>query len=272
MPTSSNSVSPENWTEEKRRRVSSLLLRNRPAATDVMHAAGLQPDPWQRDFLLSDAPRIALLTARQCGKSTAAAALAAFEAAYKPESLTLLLSPSLRQSAEIFRKVADVLRTVPNGPRPVGDSALRVELANGSRVISLPGSEATVRGFSAVGLLIVDEAARVPDSLFHAIKPMLAVSHGRLVALSTPWSKAGFFYDAWTSSEQWERFRVTAADCPRIAPDFIEEERRYLPPSVFAREYEATFTDSEDAFFRDTDIAAALESFVEPLLLEGEEP
>jgi hypothetical protein len=270
MSTNSDSVSPENWTEEKRRRVSSLLLRNRPAATDLMHSAGMQPDRWQTELLLSAAPRILMLCSRQTGKSTVAATLAAFEAVHRPGSLTLLLSPSLRQSAEIFRKTNDILRTAPGAPRPIGDSALRVELANGSRVISLPGSEATVRGFSAVSLLVVDEAARVPDSLFHAIKPMLAVSNGRLVALSTPWSKAGFFYDAWTSSEPWERYTVRAVDCPRIAPSFLAEEKRALPDSVFQREYLAEFTDSEDAYFRDSDITAALDSFVAPLLLEGE--
>ena len=255
-----------------------MLTQLRPRPTDLMRAAGMQPDPWQRDALLSDAPRVAFLTTRQAGKSTTVGALAAFEAIFKPGSLTLLLSPSLRQSGELFRKVTDFYRAVPGAPRPTSDSALRMELQNGSRVVSLPGTEETVRGYSAVDLLVVDEAARVPDSLYHGVRPMLAVSGGRLVALSTPWAKAGWYHSAWTSSEPWERFRVTAADCPRIPAAFLEEERRALPPSVFAREYEATFTDSEDAYFRDSDIERALSSYVEPLfaesllLPEGEEP
>jgi len=243
-----------------------------------MRAAGLQPDGWQRDLLLlSDAPRVLVLTSRQAGKSTTVAALAAFEAIFRPGSLTLLLSPSLRQSAELFRKVASFYGAIPGAPRLVLDSTLRMELPSGSRVVSLPGTESTIRGYS-VDLLVVDEAARVPDSLYHGVRPMLAVSGGRLVALSTPWAKAGWYHAAWTSSEPWERFRVTAADCPRIPAAFLEEERRALPPSVFAREYEATFTDSEDAYFRDSDIERALSSYVEPLfaesllLPEGEEP
>lgn len=246
-----------------------MLARLRPRPTDLMRAAGLAPDPWQRDALLSDSSRVLFLTTRQAGKSTTVGALAAFEAVFKPGSLTLLLSPSLRQSAELFRKVLDFYRAVPGAPRPTSDSALRMELANGSRVVSLPGSEETVRGYSKVDLLIVDEAARVPDSLYHGVRPMLAVSGGRLVALSTPWAKAGWYYSAWTSSEPWERFRVTAADCPRIPVTFLDEERRALPPSVFAREYEATFTDSEDAYFRDSDIERALSAYVEPLFPEA---
>lgn len=249
-----------------------MLTRLRPRPTDVMRAAGLQPDPWQRDALLSDAPRVLFLTTRQAGKSTTVGALAAFEAIFKPGSLTLLLSPSLRQSSELFRKTLDFYRAIPDAPRPMADSALRMELHNGSRIVSLPGTEETVRGFSAVDLLVVDEAARVPDSLYHGVRPMLAVSGGRLVALSTPWSKSGFFYSAWTGAEPWERYTVRAVDCPRIPAAFLEEERRALPASVFAREYEATFTDSEDAYFRDSDIERALDAFVEPLFPEGQQP
>ncbi|MFN7985906.1 MAG: terminase family protein [Thermoanaerobaculia bacterium] len=248
-----------------------MLARLRPRPTDLMRAAGLAPDPWQRDALLSDSPRVLFLTTRQAGKSTTVGALAAFEAVFKPGSLTLLLSPSLRQSAELFRKVTDFYRAIPQAPRLVLDSTLRMELPSGSRVLSLPGTESTIRGYSKVDLLVVDEAARVPDSLYHSVRPMLAVSGGRLVALSTPWAKAGWYYAAWTSPEPWERFRVTASDCPRIPSAFLEEERRALPPSVFAREYEATFTDAEDAYFRDSDIERALASYVEPLFLPEKE-
>ena len=235
-----------------------------------MRAANLAPDPWQRDLLLSDAPRVLVLSSRQAGKSTTVAALAAFEALYRPGSLTLLLSPSLRQSAELFRKVTDFYRALPGAPRLVLDSTLRMELQTGSRVVSLPGTESTIRGYSKVDLLVVDEAARVPDELYHSVRPMLAVSGGRLVSLSKKKKKAGWYYDAWTGDEPWERFRVTATDCPRVPAAFLAEERRALPPSVFEREYMAEFTDAEDSYFRDSDITAALSAFVEPLLLEGE--
>ena len=76
-------------------------------------------------------------------------------------------------------------------PLPVvAESALRLELANGSRVVSLPGDEKNIRGYSGVTLLVIDEAARVADELYYAVRPMLAVSQGRLVALSTPSASA----------------------------------------------------------------------------------
>ena len=135
----------------------------------------------------SGASRQLLLCCRQSGKSTTTATLALHTAFYEPGALILLLSPSLRQSQELFKKVQDVYRVLSN-PAPLqAESALRLELANGSRIVSLPGTEGTVRGYSGVSLVVIDEAARVNDELYYAVRPMLAVSGGRLIALSTPW-------------------------------------------------------------------------------------
>src|ERR1700688_2334143 len=78
------------------------------------------------------------------------------------------------------------------------ESSLRIELGNGSRIIALPGLENTIRGFAGVKLLVIDEASRVADDLYRAVRPMLAVSNGRMICLTTPWGKRGFFHDVWT--------------------------------------------------------------------------
>ena len=70
--------------------------------------AGLDPDPWQAKALRSNAPRILMNCCRQSGKSTITALLAVHTAHYQPGSLVLLLSPSLRQSQELFKKALDV--------------------------------------------------------------------------------------------------------------------------------------------------------------------
>jgi hypothetical protein len=80
---------------------------------------------------------------------------------------------------------------------PESESALQLELENGSRIVSLPGKEGTIRGYPGARLLAIDEAAWVPDDLYLAVRPMLAVSDGRLVALSTPHGTRGWFYEAW---------------------------------------------------------------------------
>lgn len=225
----------------------------------------MRPDAWQRDVLLSSASRMILLCCRQAGKSTVTAALACFEALFRPSALVLLLSPTLRQSSELFRKVVAFYRSVPGTPRPLADSTLRMELKNGSRIVSLPGTEETVRGYSGVSLLIVDEASRVPDPLYLSVRPMLAVSGGRLVVLSTPWGKRGWFYEAWHSAEPWERYRVTADQCPRISAAFLEEERRNLGSLWFSTEYLCEFSDLDGSVFPAEFVRSALDSGIAPL-------
>lgn len=226
---------------------------------------GLDPDGWQRDVLRSSAPRMLLNCSRQSGKSTTTAVLAVHRAAYSPNSLVLLLSPALRQSQELFQKCAMVYKALAGTVPSKAESALRLELENGSRIVSLPGTEKTVRGYSGVDLLIIDEAARVEDELYYAVRPMLAVSGGRLVALSTPFGMRGWWYEAWRSSEAWERYEITASDCPRISPEFLEEERRTIGEWWFAQEFLCQFRDTVDQVFRSEDIDAALDNDEEPL-------
>ena len=241
-------------------------LRRDP--TQIMSLAGLAPDPWQNRVLETKMEQVLLLCSRQVGKSTVAGGLAMRSAILRPGALILLLSPSLRQSGELFRKVLGYFRALGKPLRVEAESALRIEFANGSRIVSLPGDEATIRGFSGVNLLVIDEAARVDDSLYRAVRPMLAVSRGRLVALSTPCGQRGWFYEAWQSSEQWERVCVTADECPRITSEFLAAERRSLGERWFRQEYLCSFEDTIDAVFSAEDIRAAMSDEVKPLFQE----
>ena len=203
--------------------------QQRPDAVALMRQAGMEPDPWQAALLRSPAQRLLLLACRQSGKSSTTACLALHTALSQPGSLVLLLSPSLRQSQELFRKVLTGYRTLDAPVAVDQESALRLELTNNSRIVSLPGTEATIRGYSGVRLLVIDEAARVQDDLYYAVRPMLAVSGGRLVALSTPFGKRGWFHQEYTEGQGWERIKIAASACPRISPAFLEEERCSLP-------------------------------------------
>jgi hypothetical protein len=142
---------------------------------------------------------------------------------------------------------------------------LSLELSNGSRILSLPGDESTVRGFSNVSALIVDEAARVEDALYLGIRPMLAVSRGRLIALSSAYARLGWFFECWVGSEPWRRVMVKAAECPRIDPAFLEEEKIALGPRYYAMEYEGEFGDLIGSVFRGCDIERALDPALEPM-------
>jgi len=224
-------------------------------------------DPWQEGFLTSAAPRILLNCCRQAGKSTIAAMLA-LHAAYFNGDLVLLLSPSLRQSQELFRKVLDFVRGL-DGPKPEAESALRIEFTSRGRIISLPGKEQTVRGYSGVDLLIVDEAARVPDDLYFSVRPMLAVSGGRLILMSTPFGKRGHFFDEYTRRQGWELVEVKATECPRIPEKFLEDERASLGDWWFRQEYMCEFVETVDQIFSYDVVMAALSGDISPIFGEG---
>jgi predicted phage terminase large subunit-like protein len=236
------------------------LLTGRTAPTDrfwvdparVMADAGMPPDPWQAKLLRAAPRRTLLLCSRQAGKSQTAAALALHAALCEAPALVLLLSPTLRQSGELFRDKVVRLYDALGRPVPTTqESALTMSLANGSRIVSLPGEEATIRGYSGVALLVIDEAARVSDDLYRAARPVLAVSGGRLVALSSAYyANQGWFYKEWTGARAWERIKITADQCPRIPADFLEEERAALGERWYAMEYECDFLAAGGVLFR----------------------
>jgi hypothetical protein len=227
-------------------------------------AVGIEPDRWQEDLLRSTATRVLLNCARQSGKSTVAGVLAVHAALYEPGSLVLLLSPTLRQSQELFKKCLSLYRIADKPVLPESETALTLTLENGSRIVSLPGKEDTIRGYSGVRLLAIDEAARVPEDLYASVRPMLAVSGGRLVALSTPFGTRGWWYEAWINQEErWERYRITAEECPRISPEFLAEEQRNVGEWWFKQEYFCEFLDSQSQAFRREDIDAMFSEEVE---------
>jgi hypothetical protein len=158
-----------------------------------VHKLGIDPDPWQHDLLRSDSDRVLLNCSRQSGKSTMTGAIALHRALYHPGSLILCLAPALRQSQELFGKILGFYRDLDRPVRAQGERKLSLELENGSRIVTLPGTERTVRGFSGAALLLVDEASRVDDGLYYAVRPMLAVSGGALMMLSTPAGRRGVF-------------------------------------------------------------------------------
>jgi hypothetical protein len=227
---------------------------------------GLELDPWQREVISSTGKRDLLNCSRQAGKSTTAAVLGLHEALYRPGSLTILVSPSQRQSSELFRKVIELREKLSSGDGDLTeDNKLSMTVRGGGRVLSLPGSEATIRGFSGATLIVEDEASRVPGELYMAIRPMLAVRGGRLILMSTPFGKRGHFWREWSEGINWQRVEVPAHKVPRISKEFLEEERRAMGDWWFSQEYGCEFRESTDAVFSHAAVMGALSDDVKPL-------
>lgn len=228
---------------------------------------GFHCDKWQADFMRSNAPQSLCRVSRQAGKSQSTSIMACHVAIFEPGSLILLISPTLRQASELLLKVRTVLRHRSLNVKLAQDAATSVELANGSRVVSLPSSPDAIRGYSAPRMVVEDEAAFVTDDVHLALRPMLATSkNGRFILLSTPAGKAGHFYEA-AHSPHWEKFKVTAHDIPRIDKDWLERERYEHGDLYYQREFMVEFSDSEFQFFGSDLIEAAFNCDAEPLKL-----
>ncbi len=202
------------------------------------------PYPYQEQFVRDTSRYIIIKAGRQTGKSTAAA-IKALHTALLPNRTVLIVSPSLRQSIEIFRRTQGYATKAKLPIKRATQTEL--ELENGSRIVSLPASEHTIRGYTA-HMLIVDEAAFVPDALFDAIVPSLAATNGSLILLSTPFGKEGFFYHAWLDPS-YSHHEFSAHECPHYSEEFLAAERERMSEMAFRQEYLAEFVDDCSAVF-----------------------
>jgi hypothetical protein len=205
----------------------------------AVEVLGISPRRWQEEFLR--VPRgqdVLVLTARQVGKTTGAAIAMANTAVFKSGSLSIVACTAQRQSAELLRKVRDMM--LKAGQTLVSDNGHGLELANGSRVLALPGSEASIRGLTVDGWIVVDEAAYVVDELIASLRPMRAQKpEARFVMLSTANTRTDPFWSAWESGGQnWKRIQVTVDQDPTLYKNtYLEQERRALGEDRFKREY-----------------------------------
>jgi hypothetical protein len=239
-------------------------------------------DAYQSSLFYSATKRTILNCSRQVGKSTIAALKAVQAAYHRPKSTILVTSPTKQQSRELIRKIRTFAYLSGSSLRGGKES---VDFKNGSRVLAVAADEDTVRGFSAVTLLIIDEAARVNDEVYFALLPSLAVSGGSLWLLSTPKGKRGFFHAEWlaaadplaprdreptqqpgtATSDRWAKLKITARECARIEPAFLERQKRRIGERRFLQDYECQFFDSGGFVFDPEVVRKAFTDKIKPL-------
>jgi hypothetical protein len=234
-------------------------------------SVGIDPDPWQTEVLASGHPRKILCCGRQTGKSTVAGILAIHKALTVPGATVLVVAPGERQAKLLFSKAAGLYKRA-GYPLPThSERRTGLELSNGSVIEALPAVERTTRGYS-VDLLVVDEAAAVPDMDYMGILPALIATQGEQVLLSTPRGKRGFFHELYHSADDWQRVMVRSDEVGRIRAEDLEVFRRTMPEQFFRQEFYCEWLDTEGSLFSYDDIEAALAAGEDVQALEiGEE-
>lgn len=219
-------------------------------ARDVL---GFQPEPFQERILDASVHRLIIAASRGAGKTEAVAVRATWHLAVRPDSLVLVISETAEKAAELVQRVARHLAAagLDLTPDPLRKHGFRT--SNGSRILPVPSRPGAVRGYPAT-MVLVDEAAVVPDSMWAALSGTRAATYQKssIILLSTPGARRGFFYEIFTSADpSWLRIKAPATEVRHIHPGFLAEQRRDLSPDDFQREYMADFAEPRTALFRE---------------------
>jgi len=212
----------------------------------------LKLDDWQQE-VLECAGNLVLRSGRQVGKSTVIAVKAGEYALTNPGKTILVVAAVERQAFLLFDKIlayiyeTDKKQIKKGKDRPTKS---RIKLTNGSTIYCLPTglSGHGIRGYT-IDLLIADEAAFIPEEVWTAVTPMLAVTRGDIILLSTPFGRRGYFYRCF-NDPTFTSFHVSSEDCPRKNDAFLEQERARMTKLQYAQEYLGEFVDELRQFFK----------------------
>lgn len=241
---SENRPKPPRQSTEISRPLLSDAWRVDPA--QMMYDLGRSPDPWQARFLRENHEQFILCCSRRSGKTCAVSIKCLHHAMFSPPgepATVILFAPAGKQTDEVLHELhifyEQLGRPVPRDT----DRTSILDFDNGSRIIPFANNEATARGVTPT-LIVIDEGSRVDDALYQAVSPMLALGKAKLIVLSTPNGKRGWFYKEWSGQggRRWHRIQITAEDCPRITREFIEDERLKFGDAYIAQEYFCSFT------------------------------
>jgi len=208
-----------------------------------------KPYPYQQKLLNDKSKRIVACMGRQTGKTTTIAAKAIHYAYTHPNTTTLIVSPSLRQSMIMFDKIQNFIQNNPLLTKSITRKTRTIiQLTNHSQIIALPCSQNLLRGYTAQ-LTICDEAAFIPETVItQIIFPMLSTTNGTAIFLSTPWDKNHFFHKAFLNPK-YSTHKVKSKQCPLIKPEFLKEMQQNMTKEAYLMEYEAEFTETQNSYF-----------------------
>lgn len=215
-------------------------------------------DKWQEEVLRHQG-NITLRSGRQVGKTEVIGSKVKDFALENPGTVSLIIAASQRQSSYLFEKVRvyfELMEHETNTQLFKEKATLsKIKLKNGSVIYCFPAGRTGyfVRGFT-IDLLIADEAAYIPETVWNSILPMVAVSQkrrrmGYIILLSTPFGKGGYFYNSFTDKD-FKAFHVSSEDCKRIPKAFLRKERLRMTTAEYRQEYMGEFCDEWNQFFQ----------------------
>lgn len=222
-----------------------------------------QLDKWQEDVLAHEG-NLVVCSGRQVGKSQVIAIKAAEYIVNNPKKKVLIISVTEDQAMMMLQKI--LLYLNDNHKKLISKGKDKptkhmVKLTNKSQVITKAVGQ---YGLGVLGLtvdvIIPDEAAYLPESIWQSITPMLLTTGGVMWLLSTPNSQQGYFYEAYTNPDMG--FKVFHVDSEEVADNrpepqrsimlkFLEREKARMSELEYAQQYLAQFLEELNQFFPD---------------------
>jgi phage FluMu gp28-like protein len=227
---------------------------------------GVEPFDYQKDFMDEDSRKKLFVAGRQVGKSRTCAWLALHKAITTSNSMVLLTAKSQRQASELFNQVKKELGNAEENNQITEDefgvsrdTRTEINFDNRSRIKVVPiGRDGeNVRTYTA-DMIIVDEAAFINEEIFQQVlSPMLAVTDGDFIIISTPYGKQGFFWNKWSKENNWFTKQVPSWENPKIGANYIEEQREQLTSIQFKQEVRGEFDSNENSFLDESLLVSA---------------
>ena len=203
-------------------------------------------------------------TGRQFGKSLLGQNLMLYWLLQSPKQKGAWISPIYNQSKKVFQELLDASHKIV---KHSNKADLTLEFVNGSTLQFLSAERYdSIRGFS-FSHMVVDEAAFIKEiAMQEAIYPTLSALGKKCLIISTPKSK-NWFFNAYlkgsTGGSDFISFRGVSVDNPHIDANFIEEQRKSLPPEIFKQEYLAQFSESGNDVFSGVDAICILNGWTQ---------
>lgn len=192
---------------------------------------------------------------RQVGKTTMAENILLDCAINHPDTLSLLVEPTLDQSRRVYREIVKAIEETPILLRK-NDALLEIVLATGSTILFKSAEQRdNLRGFAVTGILIIDECAFTQDDIFDILMPSTDVHKAPLLLISTPKLKTGAFYRYYMAGLDPTNANITSLDFNKYDTSFLlpaerlEQYRKMMPKAQFTTEYLGEFLDTDSILF-----------------------
>lgn len=191
---------------------------------------------------------------------TVLAEIMLIEYLFKKNTFNAYISPTYAQGRKVYKELTSLLEG-KGVIKKANSSTLTIETVYGSTFQAFSmDSPTSIRGNTVNGILVLDECAFFPDELTDGsdpwgsvIMPITKARKPKVLAISTPKGKRGFWYNMYLKAVAGEKgykeITATILDDELVSDEEIEEIKRNISPIAFKEEFLVEFLDSSLTFF-----------------------